>query len=30
MWFQGGMTPSYICIQKLGLINSYWSLILGP
>ena len=29
MWFQGGMIPSYICIQKLGLINSYWSLILG-
>ena len=29
MWFQGGMIPSYICIQKLGLLNSYWALILG-
>ncbi len=29
MWFQGGMIPSYICIQKLGLLNSYWSLILS-
>lgn len=29
MWFQGGMIPSYICIQKLGLVNSYWSLILS-
>lgn len=28
MWFQGGMIPAYICVQKLGLINSYWSLIL--
>ena len=23
------MIPSYICIQKLGLLNSYWSLILS-
>lgn len=29
MWFQGGMIPTYICIQKLGLLNSYWSLILS-
>lgn len=29
MWFQGGMVPSYICIQKLGLLNSYWALILS-
>lgn len=28
MWFQGGMIPAYICVEKLGLINSYWSLIL--
>nr|WP_300838710.1 carbohydrate ABC transporter permease [uncultured Acetatifactor sp.] len=28
MWFQGGMIPAYICVQKLGLINSYWALIL--
>ena len=28
MWFQGGMVPSYLCVQKLGLINSYWALIL--
>lgn len=28
MWFQGGMIPSYICVQKMGLINSYWALIL--
>lgn len=29
MWFSGGMIPAYICIQKLGLINSYWALILS-
>lgn len=29
MWFQGGMIPSYLCIQKLGLLNNYWALILG-
>lgn len=29
MWFTGGMIPAYMCIQKLGLINSYWALILG-
>lgn len=28
MWFQGGMIPTYLCVQKLGLVNSYWSLIL--
>lgn len=28
MWFQGGMVPSYLCVQKMGLINSYWALIL--
>lgn len=28
MWFQGGMIPAYLCVQKLGLINSYWALIL--
>lgn len=28
MWFQGGMIPLYICVQKLGLLNSYWALIL--
>ncbi|MDO4296088.1 MAG: carbohydrate ABC transporter permease, partial [bacterium] len=29
MWFQGGMIPAYLCIQKLHLLNSYWSLILA-
>lgn len=29
MWFSGGMIPSYLCIQKLGLIDNYWSLILS-
>lgn len=29
MWFSAGMIPSYLCISKLGLVNSYWSLILS-
>ncbi len=29
MWFSAGTIPSYLCISKLGLINSYWSLILS-
>ena len=29
MWFSSGMIPSYMCISTLGLINSYWSLILS-
>jgi putative aldouronate transport system permease protein len=29
MWFSGGMIPTYMCISRLGLVNSYWSLILG-
>lgn len=29
MWFSGGMIPAYLCIQKLGLIDNYWSLILS-
>ena len=28
MLFSGGLIPSYLLIQKLGLINSIWSLIL--
>ncbi|CAM4178235.1 carbohydrate ABC transporter permease [Lederbergia lenta] len=28
MLFNGGLIPSYILIQKLGLINSYWALVL--
>lgn len=28
MLFSGGMIPSYILVQKLGLINSIWALIL--
>ncbi len=28
MLFHGGIIPSYILIQKLGLINSFWALIL--
>ena len=27
MWFSAGMIPSYLCISKLGLVNTYWSLI---
>ncbi len=26
--FNGGMIPNYIVVQKLGLLNSYWALIL--
>lgn len=29
MWFSSGMIPSYMCISTLGLVNSYWSLILS-
>lgn len=29
MWFGGGIIPAYLCMQKLGLVNTYWSLILG-
>lgn len=29
MWFGGGIVPAYLCIQKLGLVNTYWALILG-
>lgn len=29
MWFSAGTIPSYLCISKLGLVNSYWSLILS-
>ena len=28
MYFSGGMIPSYLVVNKLGLIDSYWSLIL--
>ncbi|MDP4152547.1 MAG: carbohydrate ABC transporter permease [Bacillota bacterium] len=28
MFFSGGMVPTYLVIQKLGLLNNYWSLIL--
>ncbi len=28
MFFSGGTVPSYLLIQKLGLMNSWWSLIL--
>lgn len=28
MYFSGGMIPSYLLVHKLGLIDSYWSLIL--
>lgn len=28
MFFSGGMIPSFIVVQKLGLINSMWALIL--
>ncbi|WP_218033900.1 carbohydrate ABC transporter permease [Paenibacillus koleovorans] len=28
MLFQGGLIPTYILIQKLGLLNSVWSLVL--
>lgn len=29
MWFSAGTIPAYMCINKLGLVNSYWSLILS-
>lgn len=29
MFFHGGMIPSYILISKLGLMNTYWSVILS-
>lgn len=29
MWFSAGMIPQYLCISKLHLVNSYWSLILN-
>lgn len=29
MWFNAGMIPAYMCINKLGLVNSYWALILS-
>lgn len=28
MIFQGGMIPDYLVVKELGLLNSYWSLIL--
>lgn len=28
LMFNGGMIPSFIVVQKLGLLNSYWALIL--
>ena len=28
MWFSAGMIPQYLCISKLHLVNSLWSLIL--
>jgi len=28
MYFSGGMIPGYVLIHKLGLIDSYWSLII--
>lgn len=29
MWFGGGTIPTYLCMQKMGLVGSYWALILG-
>ena len=29
MWFSAGTVPSFLCMKELGLINSYWALILG-
>lgn len=29
MWFNAGMIPSYLCVSKLGLVNTYWALILS-
>lgn len=28
MFFQGGMIPTYLCISKLGLVNTLWAAIL--
>ena len=29
MWFGGGTIPTYLCMQKLGLVGSYGALIFG-
>lgn len=29
MWFSAGTVPTFLCIKELGLLNSYWALILG-
>ena len=28
MWFNGGMIPTYLIIQKLGMLNKIWALVL--
>ena len=30
MLFQGGLIPTYILIRQLGLIDTFWALVLGP
>ena len=29
MWFSAGTVPTFLCMKELGLLNSYWALILG-
>lgn len=29
MWFSAGTIPTFLCIKELGLIDSYWALILS-
>lgn len=29
MWFSAGTIPTFMCIKELGLLNSYWALILS-
>jgi len=29
MWFSGGLIPSFLCMDQLGLVNTYWAVILS-
>lgn len=29
MWFGAGLIPNYLCMSELGLVGTYWPLILG-
>jgi putative aldouronate transport system permease protein len=30
MLFQGGLIPTFLLIRNLGLLNSFWALVIGP